>query len=71
MDLDLWYRIEYMIYRWTHGIDLKSWYRFGLIVQTQTHGIVSVLLNQTRTRGPSVACMRDLKKKTEAPLNKI
>ena len=29
------------------------------MVLTQTHGIVSVLLNHTRTRGPSVADMRD------------
>ena len=49
---------------WTHGLDMDSWYRYGLMVQTKTHGIdnthgidlalESVLLNHTRTRGPSV-----------------
>ena len=44
----------------THGIDMDSWYRHGLMVLTtpmvftQTDGIVSVLLDHTRTRGPSV-----------------
>ena len=33
------------------------------MVFAQTEGIVSVLLDHTRTRGPSVARMRDLKKK--------
>ena len=28
------------------------------MVLTQTHGIVSVLLNHTRTRGPSVASLK-------------
>ena len=60
IDLDLWYRIGYIIQRRTHGIDLNSWYRLELLVQTRTHGIVSVLLNHTRTRGPSVTRMRDL-----------
>ena len=60
-----------MVYTWTHGKYMGSWYRHGLIiwtwthgientmVLTQTHGIVSVLLNHTRMRGPSVTRMRD------------
>ena len=47
----------------THGIDMDSWYRHGLMelttpmALTQAHGIVSVLLNHTCTKAPSVACM--------------
>ena len=54
-----------MVYTWTLGIDMDSWYGHGLMVfttpmvSTQTHGIVSVLLNHTHTRGPSVAGIRD------------
>ena len=49
----------------TYGKDMDSWYRHGLMVLkkpmvlTQTHGKVSVLLNHTHTRGPSVARMPD------------
>ena len=55
----------------THGIDMDScidkdsWYRYRFMVLTTprvltyTHGIESVFLNPTRTRGPSVARMRD------------
>ena len=49
----------------TYGIDMDLWYRQGLmvlttpIVLTKTHGIESVILNHTRTRGPSVTRMRD------------
>ena len=43
----------------THGLDLELWYRLALMVETWTHGIASVLLNHTRTRGPSVPRMRD------------
>ena len=44
---------------------MDSWYRHGLMVfitpmaLTQNHGIVSVLLNHTHTRGPSVAHKQD------------
>ena len=44
---------------------MDSWYRHGLMVLTtpmvltSTHGIVSVLMNNKHTRGPSVASMRD------------
>ena len=54
-----------MVLTRTHGIDKDLWYRQGLMVLTtpmvltKTHGIESVLLNHTRTRGPSVTCMRD------------
>ena len=47
------------------GIDKDLLYRQGLMVLTspmvltQTHGIVSVLLNHTCTRGPSVTPMLD------------
>ena len=59
IDMDSWYR------HGLYGIDMDSWYRHGLmvlttpIVFTQTDGIVSVLLNHTSMRGPSVTCMRD------------
>ena len=48
---------------WPYSCD--SWYRQGIMVLTtpmvftQTHGIVSVFLNHTHTRGPSVARMQD------------
>ena len=54
VDMDSWYRYGLMVLT-------DSWYRHGLIVLTtpmvltQTHGVVSVLLNHTRKRGPSVA----------------
>ena len=43
------------------GMDLEMLYKLGIMVWTRTngHGIVSVLLNHTHTRGPSVARMRD------------
>ena len=65
IDKASWYRHGLIVYTWTHGIDMGSWYRHALMVLTtpmvltQTHGIVPVLLNHTRTRGPSVARMRD------------
>ena len=46
-------------------MDMDSWYKHELMVittrmvWTETHGIESVILNHTRTRGPSVARMRD------------
>ena len=49
----------------TYGIDKDLWYRPGLMVLTtpmvltKTHGIESVILNHTRTRGPSVTRMQD------------
>ena len=54
-----------MVLTRTHGIDKDLWYRQQLMVLTtpmvltKTHGIESVILNQTRTRGPSVTRMRD------------
>ena len=48
-----------------HGIDKDLWYRQQLMVLTtpmvltKTHGIESVILNHTRTRGPSVTRRRD------------
>ena len=54
-----------MVLTRTYGIDKDLWYRQGLMVLTtpmvltETHGIKSVLLNHTRTRGPSVTRMRD------------
>ena len=54
-----------MVCTWTHGIDKDSWHRQGLMVLTTTmiltltHGIELVLLNHTRTRGPSITRMRD------------
>ena len=65
IDIDLWYRHGLMVYTWTHGKDMDSLYRQALMVLTkpmvltQTHGIVSVLLNHSCTRGPSVARMWD------------
>ena len=65
IDMDSWYIHGLMVQTWTHGIDKDSWYRYRLMVLTtpmlltQTHGIESVLLNHTRTRGPSVTRMRD------------
>ena len=65
MDMDSWYRHGLMVLIRTHGIDIDSWYRYRLMVLTTpmaltwTHGIESVLLNHTRTRGPSVTRMRD------------
>ena len=62
----------------THGIDMDSKYiyRFSVLttsmVFTETHGIESVLLSHTRTRGPSVALMRDfsyMKKVSVSDLN--
>ena len=52
----------------THDIDKDFWKRQGLMVLTtpmvltKTHGIELVLLNHTRTRGPSVTRMRDYSK---------
>ena len=49
----------------THGIDKDLWYRQGLMVLTtpmvltKIHCIETVILNPTRTRGPSVTRMRD------------
>ena len=54
-----------MVLKRTHGIDKDFWYRQGPMVLTtpmvitKSHGIESVLLNHTRTRGPSVTRMRD------------
>ena len=54
-----------MVLTKTYGIDKDLWYGQGLMVLTtpmvltKTHGIESVLLNHTRTRGPSVTRMRD------------
>ena len=54
-----------MVLTRTHGIDKDLWYRQQLmvlttpIVLTKTHGIELVILNHTRTRGPSGICMRD------------
>ena len=48
-----------------HGIDMDSWYRHELMVLTtpmvftQTDDIVSVLLDPTHTRGPSVDRQQD------------
>ena len=66
IDMDSWYRHGLMVWKWIHGIDL--WYRHGLMVLTtpmvftETDGIVSVLLDHTHMRRPSVARMRDFKK---------
>ena len=66
IDMNSWYRHGLMVATWNHGMDMDSWYRHGLMVLTapmvltQTHGIVSVLLNNTHTRGPSVTRMRDI-----------
>ena len=73
-DIDSWYRHGLMVETLTHGMDIDSWYRNRLKVQTRTHGIdmdshkilpsthgiVSVLLNHTCMRGPSLAQMQDL-----------
>ena len=54
-----------MVLTRTHGIDKDLWYRqqlmvlTTLIVLTKTHGIELVILNNTRTRGPSVTSMQD------------
>ena len=54
-----------MVLTRTYGIDKDLWYRQGLMVLTtpmvltKTHGIESVIINHTRTRGPSVTRMRD------------
>ena len=54
-----------MVLTKTHGIDKDFWYRQQLmvlttpIVLTKTHGIELLILNHTRTRGPSVTHMRD------------
>ena len=64
-DMYSWYRHGLMVLTWTYGIDMDSWYRHGLMVVTtpmvltKTHGILLVLLKHMRTRGPSVAHMRD------------
>ena len=69
--MDSWLRIRLMAQTWTHGIvwthgiGKDSSYGNRLMVLTtpmlltQIHGIVSVLLNHTCMRGPSVARMRD------------
>ena len=55
---------------------MGSWYRHGLMVLTtpmvltQTHGIVLVLLNHTRTRGPSVTRVRDFFNALPTPRSK-
>ena len=55
-----------MVLTRTYGIDMDLWYRQGLMVLTtpmvltKTHGIESVILNHTRTRGPSDTRMRNL-----------
>ena len=65
IDMDTWFRHGLMVKTCTHGIGQDSQYVHRLMilttpmVLTKTHGIVSVLLNYTHTRGPSVACMRD------------
>ena len=65
IEIDSWYIIRLMVQTWTHGIGKDSWYGHRLMVLTtpmvltKTHGIVSVLLNHTLTRGPSVTRMRD------------
>ena len=46
-----------MVETWTHGIDMEL---TTPMVLNQIHGIVSVLLNHTHSRGPSVAGIRDL-----------
>ena len=56
IDLDSWYRHGIMVQTWTHGIDMDSWYRHGLMVLITP--MVLVLLNQTRTRGLSLARMQ-------------
>ena len=54
-----------MVLTRAHGIDKDLWYGQGLMVLTtpmvltKTHGIESVIINHTRTRGPSVTRMRD------------
>ena len=60
-----------MVLTRTHGIDKDSWidkdlwYRQGLMVltttmvMTKTHGVELVILNPTRTRGPSVIRTQD------------
>ena len=71
IDMDSWYRIRFRVQTWTHGLDMDSWHRHGLMVLakthgmdtpmvlTKTHGLVSVLLNHTHRRGPSVSRMLD------------
>ena len=64
-DTDSRYRHGLMVQTWTYGTNLDSLYRHGLmvlttpIVFTLTDGIVSILLDHTLMRGPSVAHMRD------------
>ena len=54
-----------MVLTRAHGIYKDSWHGQGLMVLTtpmaltKTHGIESVILNPTRTRGPSVTRMRN------------
>ena len=65
IEMESWYRRWLMVLTKPHSIDKASWYRQGLMVFTTpmvlilTHGMVSVLLNLTRTKGPSVARVRD------------
>ena len=63
--MELLFKHGPMVQTWNYGIGKDSWYGQRLMVLTTprvltyTHGIVSVLLNHTRTRGPSVTRMRD------------
>ena len=71
IDKDSWYTHGHIVLTRTPSIDKDSWYLQGnmvkpkthgidkLMVLTETHGIEWVLLNHTRTRGPSVTRMRD------------
>ena len=70
IDMDSLFKHRPMVETWTYGIGKDSWCGHRLIVlttpkvSTLTHGIVSVLLNHTRTRGPSVTRMRDFFKES-------
>ena len=72
--LDLWYHLDLYV---PLGIAKDLWNRQGLmvltipIVLTKTHGIESVILNHTRTRGPSVTRMRDFFLHKSLKLSKI
>ena len=39
LNLEVWYKLGFMVLTWTHGIDLETWYREGLKVETWSHGI--------------------------------
>ena len=65
IDMDSLFKHGPMVWTWTYGTGKDSWYGHRLMVLTRpmvltyTHGILSVLLNHTHTRGPSVTRMWD------------